>query len=118
MAVSEDLADEYCKELVFEEHSNTHKAGVQKALKAMFRFLNHERNDDYNWEPEIQFTNGGSQTHQIRDFLTSEERRKIKNTVLEYGSIPHYNSVDPQGRDRWKTHLAQRFEKPKDEITQ
>jgi len=111
-------ADEYCKELVYEEHSNTHKAAVQKAIQTLFKYLNHEKDRSIDWEPQIKFTNGGSQTHQIRDFLTSDERRQIKNAVLEYGSIPHYNSVTPEERDKWKRHLAQRFEKPKEEVTE
>jgi len=36
---------------------------------------------------------------------------------MEYGSVPHYNSVTPAERDRWKTYLAQRLQKPKDEVT-
>jgi len=111
-------ADEYCKELVYEEYSNTHKTAVQKAVKTLFKYLNHEKNHSIEWEPEIKFTNGGSQTHQIRDFLTGDERRKIKNAVLKHGSIPHYNSLTPEERDKWKQHLAQRFEKPKDQITE
>lgn len=118
MKVAEDLADTYCKELVYEDYSNTHKAAVQKTIKTLFNHRNHEKNGDFEWDPEIQFTNGGPQTHQIRDFLTGEERRKIKHAVLEYGSIPHYNSLSPSERDQWKQHLAQRFEKPKSDVTQ
>jgi hypothetical protein len=36
---------------------------------------------------------------------------------MSYGSVPHYNSVTPEERDRWKTYLAQRLQKPKEEIT-
>jgi integrase len=112
-----DHADAYTKELVYEEHSETYKAGIQKAIKTLFKFLNFEKGREIDWEPEIKFTNGGSQTHQVRDFLTGDERRKIKQAVLEHGSIPHYNSVDPRERSRWKAYLAQRFEKPKEKIT-
>ena len=110
-----ELADEYSKELAYEDYSQTHKAQAQKGIKTLFKYFNHERGEDIDWEPEIKFNNGGS-THQVRDFLSSEERRKIKQASLEYGSIPHYDSVDPEERDRWKAHLAQRFEKPKEEV--
>lgn len=110
-------ADAYTKELVYEDVSETHKAGIQKAIKTLFKYLNHERGRDIDWEPEIKFNNGGAQTHQVRDFLTEDERRKIKQAVLEYGAIPHYNSVTPEERSRWNAHLAQRFEKPKNEVT-
>jgi len=109
-------ADQYSKELAYEETSQTHKAAIQKAVKTLFKYLRNEKNRSIEWDPQIQFTNGGSQTHQIRDFLTDDERRKIKQAVLEYGSIPHYNTVTPEERDQWKQHLAQRFEKPKDEV--
>ncbi len=112
-----DHADAYTKELVYEDTSETYKAGFQKAIKTLFKYLNHEKGRDIDWNPVIKFTNGGSQTHQIRDFLTEDERRRIKQAVLEHGSIPHYNSVDPQERDRWKAYLAQRFEKPKGKVT-
>lgn len=111
-----DHADAYSKHLAYTEKSRTFKAGAQKAIKTLFKFLNHERGKDIDWDPELTFNNGGAQTHQMRDFLTSEERRKIKQAVLEYGSIPHYQSVTPDERDRWKEHLAQRFEKPKADV--
>lgn len=37
---------------------------------------------------------------------------------MSYGSVPHYNSVSPAERERWKTYLAQRLEKPKEAVTQ
>lgn len=108
--VTTDHADQYSKELAYEETSQTHKAGIQKAIKTLFKYYRYEKGRDIDWEPEIQFTNGGSQTHQVRDFLSEDERRGIKQAVLEYGSIPHYNSVTPENRDQWKAHLAQLFE--------
>lgn len=117
LSVSVEHADEYSKELAYEESSQTHKAGIQKAIKTLFKYRNHEKGDDIDWDPVIKFTNGGSRTHEIRDFLTDPEWKKIKNAVLEYGSIPHYNSLEPSERDRWKAHLAQRFGKPKNEVT-
>lgn len=117
LGATTDHADAYSKELAFQETSQTHKASQQKALMTLFKFRNHEKGDDIDWDPVIKFTNGGAQTHQIRDFLTDSERQKIKQAVLEYGSIPHYNSVDPDERDRWKAYLAQRFEKPKSKVS-
>jgi integrase len=115
--VTPEHADEYSKELAYQETSQTHKAGVQKAIKTLLKFKNHTNGDIIEWDSAITFSNGGAQTHQLRDFLKDSERRNLKQAVLKYGSIPHYNSVDPQERDRWKAHLAQRFEKPKDEVT-
>ena len=36
---------------------------------------------------------------------------------LESGSVPNYRSLTPDQRDRWKAHLAQRFDKPKSEVS-
>jgi len=109
-------AEEYTKELAYSDYSQTHKAGFQKSIQTLFKHQRHEQGKDVEWEPSIKFSNY-SGTHNARDFLTREERRKLKEAVLEYGSIPHYDAVTPSQRDRWKQHLAQRFEKPKSDIT-
>lgn len=109
-------ADEYSRELAYKETSQTHKAGVQKSIKTLFKFFNDEKGKSIDWDPDIKYSNGGSNTHQIRDFLTDPERRKLKQAVLTYSSIPHYNSTEPHERDKWKSYLAQRFEKPKDKV--
>ena len=36
----------FTRELVYEDTSNTHKAGVQKAIKTLFKYLNHEKGRD------------------------------------------------------------------------
>ena len=110
-------ADRYSKKLAYEETSQTHKAAVQKAVKTLFKYFRYEKNRGIDWDPEIKYSNGGSNTHQIRDFLTDGERRRIKQAVLKYGSVPHYNSLTPGERERWKKYLAQRFEKPKEAVT-
>ena len=104
------------QELVYGDTGNAHKAGVHKSIKTLFKWQNWEKDEEIDWEPKISFTNGSSATHQPRDFLSDRERRLIKEAALEYGSIPHYNSITPEERDKWKIHLAQRLEKPKDEI--
>ncbi|PSP42725.1 integrase [Halobacteriales archaeon QH_6_64_20] len=109
-------ADDYTQELVYGDTGNAHKADVHKSIKTLFKWQNWEKDEEIDWEPKISFTNGSSATHQPRDFLSDRERRLIKEATLEYGSIPHYNSITPEERDKWKIHLAQRLEKPKDEI--
>jgi len=116
LTITTDHADQYLKHLVYEDTSQVQKVGVQKALKTLFKYYTHEKNKDIDWEPELNFTSS-SNTHQIKDFLTPDERRKLKQAVLEHGSIPHYNSLTPDQRETWKQHLAQRFEKPKSEVS-
>lgn len=116
LSITTDHADAYSKHLAYQDHSTSHKATIQKALKTLFKFQRFEQGTDVEWDPVVTFTDTGG-THQPRDFLTRAERRLLKEAALEYGSIPNYNSLTPAERDRWKVHLAQRFEKPKAEIS-
>ncbi len=113
--LTHDHADAFMTELLYTDTSATHKSNTQKALQRYFKWLSHEKNGD-EWEPDRSFSNssGGSGP---REYLTIEERKKIREAALKYGSIPHYSSLSPEERDRWKGHLAQRFGKPKSEVT-
>ena len=112
--ITHEHADEYMQHIAYTDHSNAHKANVMKALKMLFKWRHHQLGDE-SWEPEMTFSHTDS-TSQPRDYFTREERAKLREVALEYGSIPHYNAVDPAERDEWKAHLAQRFEKPKDAV--
>ena len=112
--MTHDDADTYLRNLATQDGSTDHKANTQKAMKMLFKWRQFER-DEEPWEPAITFSNESGTTNP-RDFLTREERGKIREAALEYGSIPHYNSVSPCERDRWKGYLAQRYGKRKDEI--
>ncbi|MDS0474686.1 site-specific integrase [Natrinema sp. 1APR25-10V2] len=81
----------------------------------LFKWRTHEHGID-EWDPSITFSTSDSAS-QPKDFFTREERRQLRDATLEYGSIPGYNDLSPAGRDRWRAHLAQRFEKPKSEVT-
>ena len=113
--VTHDHADGWMKELAYDEYSGQHKANSQKSLKMLFKWQHHERGGEL-WEPELSFS-GGSNTTNPRDFLTHEERTRIREAALKYGSVPAYGDLSPEARDRWKAHLAQRFEKPKSEVS-
>jgi integrase len=108
-------ADEYMKELAYGDYSSTHKANSQKALKRFFKWKVNERGGK-EWDPDLSFSSDDG-TSNPRDFLTREERQMIREAALEYGAIPRYDNLNPSERSRWKAHLAQRFEKPKTEIT-
>ncbi|MFC5278888.1 tyrosine-type recombinase/integrase [Halorubrum rubrum] len=115
LEITTEHADEYLKYLAYQEHSKTFKASCQKAIKMLFKWQNFHQGKDIDWDPVINF-NQYQGTSQPRDFLTRDERRKLREASLEHGSVPHYNSVTPEERDKWKAHLAQRFGKPKEEI--
>ena len=111
--VTPDHADAWMTHLAQQDESGAHKSNCQKALQSLFKWRHHERGAA-EWEPSITFS--GSNASQPRDYLTREERTQIREAALEYGSIPSYANLSPTERDRWRTHLAQRFEKPKDDI--
>ncbi|AGN02566.1 site-specific recombinase xerd [Salinarchaeum sp. Harcht-Bsk1] len=110
---SED-ADAYVRDLAMGEESNTHKSNTLSALKRLFKWREYERGGD-SWEPEFTFSRN-SPASQPRDYLTREERNQLREAALEYGSIPAYNDLSPDARTRWKRYLAQRFEKPMEEV--
>jgi integrase len=80
----------------------------------LFKWRHHEHGTS-KWEPSIRFTEDCST--QPRDFLTQQEREKVRNAALEYGAVPSYSNLSPSERERWKAYLAQRFEKAKSEVT-
>jgi len=111
--ITHDDADAFVKELAYGDKSNTHKANCVKSLKRLFKWRHHELDGEL-WDTDKSFSR---QPSQPRDYFTQEERRKLREAALEYGSIPGYNDLSPQQRSRWKAYLAQRFDKPKSEVS-
>lgn len=58
-----------------------------KAVKMLFRWREREFGDE-RWNPETTFWYDTSTTNP-RDYLSLEERKRIREAVLEYGSIPY-----------------------------
>lgn len=113
-AVTTHHADRYCRELLSEDCSDNHRSNTQKALKSLFKWREYTRNGE-SWEPQIQLT-GSPPSRQPRDYFEREERRALREASLEYGSVPSYRGLDPEGRRRWKRHLAQRFGIPIEDV--
>ncbi|NLV13210.1 tyrosine-type recombinase/integrase [Haloarcula argentinensis] len=109
-------ADDWMRHLATEEMKESTKNHYQKAAKTLFKWKREARNKDVEWEPEISYSDP-STTYTPRDYLTKDDRRKMREAAMEYGSVPHYNSVTPSERERWKTYLSQRLQKPKEEVT-
>lgn len=101
-------------ELAYSDYSQGHKANLQKAIKMLFRWRAWEFGDE-PWDPDIYFGNDTTTTNP-HDYLTSDERAKIREAALEYRPIPYYNAVTPEERTKWTAHLAQRFGKSRDQI--
>ena len=111
--MTHDDADAYSRHLVYEDYSDSHKHNTQKALKMYFRW----RDDVGEWTPDVSFVASNSTRTQPRDYLTREERRRVREASLEYGSVPSPHHLDAVEREQWKIHLAQRFRKPTTEIS-
>jgi len=104
-------ADSYLEDLAYADYSASHKAGCQQAIKRYFRWRAHEY-DHEEWEPEHTFSTDN--TNQPRDYLSIEERQKIRQAALEYGDLPYYQNYTPEERERMKPYIAGRVEKPTD----
>ncbi len=113
--VTHEHANDYMKYLAYGDYGDVHKENCQKALKMLFKWRRHERGLP-EWEPQIKF-NYNDRVSNPRDYLTIAERKKVRETALQYGSIPGYKDLSPEARDQWKAHLAQRFDKPKAEVS-
>ena len=114
-SITTDHADAYLNHLARQEHSNGHKSACRKAVMMLYKWRSHRRGGD-EWTPQITFTRSNQSTTP-RDYLTREERAKIRDAALEYGSVPDFDNVYGDRRERWKAYLAQRFEKPKSDIS-
>jgi len=111
-------ADSWMEHLAHQELSAEYKSDCQKSCKTLFKWKKWKNNNsvEVDWEPQINYS-GDPGTHSPRDFITQSERRQLREAALEYGSVPSYNGLSPGERDRWKSHLAQRFGKPKSEVS-
>ncbi|REA04986.1 integrase [Haloferax sp. Atlit-6N] len=109
-AITHEHTNDYVNELAYSDHSATHKNNLTKTLKMYWRWRAAQFGDD-PWEPTVSFAQDGG-PQQPRDYLTREERSKIREAALEYGSVPHYNALSPEERREWKRYLAHRFRKP------
>lgn len=113
--LTHEHADGYLRYLAHEDSSNAHKNACRKAVMMLYKWRHHQRGAE-QWDPTLSFSrqNGSAAP---RDFLTREERSKIRDASLEYGAVPDPTSVYGDERERWEAYLAQRFEKAKDELT-
>lgn len=109
-------ADDWMRYLARQEMKESTKNHYQKSAHTLFKWKREARNKNVEWDPEITYSDP-STTYTPRDYLTNEDRKKLREAAMEYGSVPHYNSVTPSERERWKTYLSQLLQKPKEEVT-
>jgi integrase len=109
-------ANRWMRHLAKQDMKESTKCHYQKAVHVLFKWQRKARNRNIEWEPTIEYSDP-STAYQPREYLTEEDRRKMREAAMSYGSIPHYNGLTPDERDRWKKYLAQRLQKPESEVT-
>jgi integrase len=114
--IKTEHADDWMKWLARQDYKESTKCHYQKSVQSLFKFQREEKGRDVEWDPEIEYSDP-STSYQPREYLSKEDRRKMREAAMEYGSVPHYNSMSPEERERYKTLLSQRLQKPKDEVT-
>ncbi|QSG08543.1 site-specific integrase [Halapricum desulfuricans] len=113
--ITHSYADDYTRYLVRRDGGDEDKSNHQKAIKMLFKWKAWNGTGE-TWNPDVTI-NSNSGTTNPADFFTIEERSQIRETLLSFDSVPNYSSCSPEQRDRIKQHLAQRFEKPKRDVT-
>ena len=108
-----DHADAYMKHLAYEDYSGSHKANTKDALARYFKWRHYEFGED-EWEPDFTFSKDTNV--QPPDFLSEKERQQLRQTALNYGSIPSYSGLDSDERNKWKRHVAQVLRKPIEDV--
>lgn len=104
--------DQFCKR-GGDPYSSSSKRKFSDTLQKYFEWRAHEKGGE-EWTPDVKFTDA---TYNIPDYFEKEEMRRLREAAYDFGSIPNYKSLSPSERDRWKAELAQRLEKPKEEVT-
>lgn len=114
--ITTDHADQWMHHLARKDFKESTKAQYQESVKVLFKWKRYERGEDVEWDPVIEYSDP-STNYQPREYLTREDRRRLREAVMGYESVPHYNSLSPEERERWRKHLAQRLQKPAEEVT-
>lgn len=113
LALDHQDADTYLRNMVMvdNEYSSSYLNNIKLSLKAYFRF----RDDADEWEPSITISSD-SGAKQPKEFVHQEERKAIREASLEYGTVPSYHALDPEGRKEWKMYLGRRFGMPMKQV--
>lgn len=119
--ITHEHADEYVQRLADDElckddgvpYSPAHKRKETDALEKLFEWRAQELGDE-KWQSSVTFSESSSNPP---DVFSKAERAKLREAALELDSIPAYNGLSPEERDRWKAHLAQKLGKPKADVT-
>lgn len=113
--ITHEHADQYMEEIVDEDWADSSKDGVKKSLLRYFRWRAEEY-DEEPWDTDLSFSSGGGR--QPRDYLSDDERRKIRQAALQHAKAPQGIEISKQNRAEATEFISQTFGVPKNEITE
>ena len=70
--------------------------------------------DAPDWEPEVSFRDD---SFRHRDYFTISEREQLRSASMSLRDIPSYSDLSPEERNRWRTYLSYRLDKPQSEVS-
>jgi integrase len=118
--ISHRIADDICEALNRdtiqngdEPYSTSQKRKTNDTLRKYFEYRHYEKGGE-TWDPPYKFND---QIYSSPDYLTKRERRQIREAALTYDTLPSYSDTTPEQRDKLKTYLSQKLEKPKEKLT-
>ena len=95
-------------------YSETSKRKFSNVIEKWFAYRQHEYDAD-PWEPPVEFID--NPPAQSADYFTRRERTHLRDASKTYRTPPAYDSLSPEERERWQTHLAQVLGKQKAAVT-
>lgn len=95
------------------EYAGSTKRKYINTIEKYIQWRAAERGGD-EWECPFSFEENSENQP---DIFNKNERRRLREEALTYKSVPKYNDLSPEARDRWKGHIAQVRGKPKENVT-
>ena len=105
----------YIEHLAFSDRSQSTKGKIQEALRRYSKWLTNQYGAS-TWEFSYSFDGSGSNEHPA-DFLTIEERQKVRQAALNHGTIPAYSGLTVPEKEKWGEYIAQMLDKPYHQVS-
>lgn len=105
------------KQLVqFSDHPDPYVYTFEKCLKRLFKYQRNElKKDIEEWDHGLDLKSNDHNSE--KDKLYPNEMAALYEAALKTSSLKTYSTLSVSERDELKIYLAQKLEKPKDEIT-
>ena len=110
--ITKEHAEDYVDLLAEVDEGRAHKAQCVKALKILYKWRKHTQGEE-SLNMKNPFSSGGRKNP--NDYLTTKERKKVREAAYEYGRIPTEDKSQVE-INALKTHLSQRFGIKKEDV--